>query len=672
MVYRALFVGANAGEELRSETEVAVHVYASGVLPTQTEVRAICQASTSSAHLARYLARSWIPQLPDRICLVQELASYGDLPSLFNYCDDMRINVPMIHKLAIAQQVLLGLEALHSMHIAHGDVAARNVLVFRFDPYKTEEVQVKLTDFGLSQTETNYYMAVSSSGGEFSASGLQGEAQGSDVALAASLKVDEMMIDHSGIDEADEDIGDSAEHARLLPVPSPKSRAAAVSTAATAVVSLEGENSLGNNSRDPALPRLPRSEEGQTTHIPVRWAAPETLQRNKCHPGSDVWAFGVLLWELFTECEHEPWYFLEASGDKATILAALLLGERLPQRIEDTCVPQAVYDVMQNCWKWRRRSRPTLRHLKAQLVTLHVEEAERQQAAWMNPGLGWHWPGITPLETLEQELQCQSRWQALSDDTYWGLVTSGAGEAQTAFWSSVEKLMLRHGRAGMPTKRLQLKKVQLVKSTNALRSFKAYLNATVVERHARGVHPEECNLNHEQQHRFQLISELQCETDMKEAGFNQGCRVILAWHGSTVEAANSILATRMSTREFQTRDVPFFGHGLYFTPEAEYAAFYAKTGANDRKVLLLCALIVDRIYPVTEQDYDWSDTGVRAAVCRLQGQPLQQGYDTHLVPIRCDRTYQVPAAGEAADFHEIVVKQEAQVLPLAWVEVIEG
>jgi len=35
--------------------------------------------------------------------------------------------------------------------------------------------------------------------------------------------------------------------------------------------------------------------------MPSRWAPPEVLIERKYGPESDVWAFGVLLWEIFTD-----------------------------------------------------------------------------------------------------------------------------------------------------------------------------------------------------------------------------------------------------------------------------------------------------------------------------------------------------------------------------------
>ena len=37
--------------------------------------------------------------------------------------------------------------------------------------------------------------------------------------------------------------------------------------------------------------------------LPTRWTAPEALSYRKYSAHSDAWAYGVLLWEVFTLCK---------------------------------------------------------------------------------------------------------------------------------------------------------------------------------------------------------------------------------------------------------------------------------------------------------------------------------------------------------------------------------
>ena len=96
---------------------------------------------------------------------------------------------------------------------------------------------------------------------------------------------------------------------------------------------------------------------------PIRWMAPESLSRRMYSSKSDVWAFGVLLWEIMM-LGFLPYY--QISDDK-DVVAAVLGGERLQN---PTRCPHDVYAIMKACWCERPRDRPFMFEIRAQLQTM--------------------------------------------------------------------------------------------------------------------------------------------------------------------------------------------------------------------------------------------------------------------------------------------------------------
>ncbi|XP_035639330.1 activated CDC42 kinase 1-like [Oncorhynchus keta] len=96
--------------------------------------------------------------------------------------------------------------------------------------------------------------------------------------------------------------------------------------------------------------------------IPFAWCAPESLRLGSFTHSSDVWMFGVLLWEMFTYCD-EPW--LGLSG-RQILWRVEREGERM-ERPPDC--PQELYSVMRKCWACTPSDRPTF----SQLTTLVAE-----------------------------------------------------------------------------------------------------------------------------------------------------------------------------------------------------------------------------------------------------------------------------------------------------------
>eukprot|EP00118_Oscarella_pearsei_P029118 m.3704 g.3704 ORF g.3704 m.3704 type:complete len:533 (+) comp9715_c0_seq1:216-1814(+) len=171
---------------------------------------------------------------------------------------DLKAGLTEVGLLAWAEQVSLGMEYIACRDVVHGDLAARNILVF-------SEQRVKISDFGLSHHQSQ-----------------------------------------SSIDK------------RLK----------------------------GNK-------------------LPLRWMAPEAIFQNKFSLKSDIWAFGILLWEIVT-LGHTPYPGLTES----TLTIKLKKGCRLSK---PSVCSNHVYNLMRECWHARPAARPTSVQVRERLAQMNVE-----------------------------------------------------------------------------------------------------------------------------------------------------------------------------------------------------------------------------------------------------------------------------------------------------------
>ena len=187
--------------------------------------------STIGKHpsVVQFLARSTDTQ--GRSITVFELAPLGkNLHQAITDADDDGITISASVLFRILHQIADGMECIHYHGIIHKDLAARNILVFSFDPISSDQITVKICDFGMSSlldpaSTSNYY--------------------------------------------------------------------------------------YGN--------------EGSQKELPVRWMAPESLDRNKWSEKTDVYSFGVLLWEILTK-GRVPWGLGITNGE---IQERVTRGDRL-------------------------------------------------------------------------------------------------------------------------------------------------------------------------------------------------------------------------------------------------------------------------------------------------------------------------------------------------------
>ncbi|XP_023257271.1 tyrosine-protein kinase JAK2-like [Seriola lalandi dorsalis] len=126
---------------------------------------------------------------------------------------------------------------------------------------------------------------------------------------------------------------------------------------------------------------LPQDKEYYTVRepgeSPIFWYAPESLTESKFSVASDVWSFGVVLYELFTYSDKNwspPAVFMDKMGNEKQgqmivyhLIDLLKQGYRLPA--PDNC-PKEIHKIMTECWSGDLKLRPTFKTLIHSVETI--------------------------------------------------------------------------------------------------------------------------------------------------------------------------------------------------------------------------------------------------------------------------------------------------------------
>lgn len=103
--------------------------------------------------------------------------------------------------------------------------------------------------------------------------------------------------------------------------------------------------------------------------LPIRWMSWESILLGKFTMASDVWAFGVTLWEILTLCKEQPYSHL---SDEQVIENTGEFFRDQGKQVhlpKPACCPDLVYnDLMLSCWRRNAKQRPSFQEIHLRLM----------------------------------------------------------------------------------------------------------------------------------------------------------------------------------------------------------------------------------------------------------------------------------------------------------------
>jgi len=97
-------------------------------------------------------------------------------------------------------------------------------------------------------------------------------------------------------------------------------------------------------------------------HVPVKWSSPEVLEYGSYTNKSDVWSFGIMLWEIFS---YGDLPYSNCNNDIARLM--IIQGKTMNAPPGS---PVEIYEVMQKCWTKNPNQRPPFTEIFTEINTL--------------------------------------------------------------------------------------------------------------------------------------------------------------------------------------------------------------------------------------------------------------------------------------------------------------
>ncbi|CAJ0945619.1 unnamed protein product, partial [Mesorhabditis belari] len=92
------------------------------------------------------------------------------------------------------------------------------------------------------------------------------------------------------------------------------------------------------------------------TNVPITYLAPETFKAKIFCSETDVWTFGIMIWETFNHAK--PPY-----GDRGTDARKLIMALKKDYRMSGEKIPPELWKLCSLCWHWKPELRPKMKEI---------------------------------------------------------------------------------------------------------------------------------------------------------------------------------------------------------------------------------------------------------------------------------------------------------------------
>uniref|UniRef100_A0A6Q2YJX9 non-specific protein-tyrosine kinase n=1 Tax=Esox lucius TaxID=8010 RepID=A0A6Q2YJX9_ESOLU len=130
------------------------------------------------------------------------------------------------------------------------------------------------------------------------------------------------------------------------------------------------------------------------SRLPIKWMAPESINFRRFTTASDVWMFGVCVWEVMS-LGQQPFFWLE----NGQVINHLESGVRLPK---PSLCPPTLYNLLTHTWSYDPHTRPTFTQL---VCKLSIDPLLQQLTRKVVQDVRCTWERETMEKTLHRQKQ---------------------------------------------------------------------------------------------------------------------------------------------------------------------------------------------------------------------------------------------------------------------------